>query len=141
MEHERGIINVPIGRHRIHRKKFSIQKDGREAITQYCVVRKYQVLNIKGRRIWISLLELKPKTGRTHQIRVHLASLGHPIMGDFLYGSGKLNKEISKKLLINRQMLHASFLKIKIPEKGEKEFSLDFPDDMARVLSIVKEIL
>ena len=115
---ERGMIEAPIGRHPSNRKKMAVVSRGREARTMYQVVR--YIGNY-------TLLEVKPETGRTHQIRVHLAAIGYPVMGDALYGV--------KSPLLSRQFLHAHRLKIKLPSSGEfKEFMSPLAEDLERVL-------
>lgn len=81
----------------------------------------------------LSLLEVKPLTGRMHQIRVHLKYLGYPIIGDPIYNT-KESREISQKLGLNRQFLHAHKLKIKLPNGSEKEFESKLPNDLLEVL-------
>jgi len=114
---DKGIIDSAIGRHKVHRKKMDTRTlNGREASTEYQVV--YRCKN------W-SYLELWPKTGRTHQIRVHLASIHHPIIGDQLYG-GK-----SADLKIPRHALHAHRLELKHPITGlSLSFQASLPTDM-----------
>lgn len=116
---ETGVIDLPIGRHKIHRKKMAPQKEGgREATTAYEVIARYE---------HFTYLRLYPKTGRTHQIRVHVASLGHPILGDITYG-GKLDE---KYLKMPRQALHAHQLEIIHPLSEEpKIFVSALPPDM-----------
>lgn len=113
-----GVIDLPIGRHKIHRKKMATQKEGgREATTAFEVIARYP---------HFSYLRLFPKTGRTHQIRVHVASLGHPILGDKTYG-GKLEKHMK----MPRQALHAHQLEIRHPISGEpKIFFSSLPQDL-----------
>jgi 23S rRNA pseudouridine1911/1915/1917 synthase len=112
------MIEAPIGRHPSNRKKMAVVSRGREARTMYQVVR--YIGNY-------TLLEVKPETGRTHQIRVHLAAIGYPVMGDALYGV--------KSPLLSRQFLHAHRLKIKLPSSGEfKEFMSPLAEDLERVL-------
>ncbi|MBI5274621.1 MAG: RluA family pseudouridine synthase [Chlamydiales bacterium] len=89
-----GIIHAPIGRHPIKRKEMSIQPDGKEAITDIKIIRSNGQL---------SLIEAKPVTGRTHQIRVHLKHTGHPILGDTTYGLDKWNQ----KHQFFQQLLHS----------------------------------
>jgi 23S rRNA pseudouridine1911/1915/1917 synthase len=116
-----GRIEKPIGRHSVNRKKFTVAVDGREATTDY------KVLKTFGDSY--SLLELTPKTGRTHQIRVHLASIGHPIVGDKLYG-GKSAP---------RMFLHASYLEFTHPEKRERiSFKSELPSDLVAILGKIK---
>jgi len=120
-----GYIEMPIGRHPVHRKKMSVySKKGRDAITTFQVIKEYEIF---------SLLKIQIKTGRTHQIRVHLAHLGHPIIGDTEYGSSKNNRELSDK--VSRQMLHAFSLTILHPITNEKmTFRAKLPDDMRNLL-------
>ena len=114
---DRGLIHTTIGRHKVHRKKMDTRAlNGREASTEYNVVHRC--------KNW-SYLELWPKTGRTHQIRVHLASIHHPVIGDQLYG-GK-----SADLKIPRQALHAHRLDLKHPITGlSLSFQASLPTDM-----------
>ncbi len=115
----RGTINVPIGRHKINRKKMSSNiSQGREAETKYEVIKQ----NNKA-----SLVRLFPKTGRTHQIRVHLASLGYPILGDSLYG-GNPGKELPS---IPRQALHAYQIEFEHPQNNNVlQFQSPLPPDL-----------
>jgi 23S rRNA pseudouridine1911/1915/1917 synthase len=85
-----GIIDAPIARDRIRRQRMAIVAAGRAAMTSYRVVERFRGM---------SLLEVRPKTGRTHQIRVHAAAIGHPIVGDVIYGS--------RSPIVARQFLHA----------------------------------
>jgi RluA family pseudouridine synthase len=85
-----------------------------------------------------TLIEARPLTGRTHQIRVHLAQLGHPVLGDILYGPEKCSESVFRA--IPRQMLHASFLGIEDPDgRGRLELTAPLPEDMKQVLSWLKE--
>lgn len=101
LEKEKGTIKEKIARHPKFRSKFSVSREGREALTNYKVLKRYNNL---------TLVELHPETGRTHQLRVHLSHLGHPIVGDKLYGG---------KMLLNRQFLHASSLELIHPKTRE----------------------
>ena len=117
---EDGIIESPIGRDRSHRERMAVvaEDKGREARTHYHVV-KY-IDNY-------TLLEVRPETGRTHQIRVHLAAIGYPVMGDKVYGM--------KSPYLSRQFLHASYLGFHLPSGGEYvEFTSDLPSDLAQAL-------
>ncbi len=117
--HEEGIIEGPIGRDPQHRKRMAVVAHGREARTRYRVLRE-----IDGR----SLLEVKPETGRTHQIRVHLASIKHPIVGDNLYGR-------RRESALARQFLHAQRLAFKHPRTGQRlELEAPLAADLANYL-------
>ena len=123
-ESKTGIIDVPIGRHKTHRKKMSTHTTaGREAQTRYEVLRQLDSF---------AYLQLFPKTGRTHQIRVHLASIGHPILGDRLYG-GTLGPGYPQ---IERQALHAHRLELTHPDTGKLlQLASPLPPDMATLLA------
>ena len=115
---EEGIIEASIGRDPRDRKRMAVVTGGREARTEYTVI-KY-IDNY-------TLLEVRPKTGRTHQIRVHLAAIGFPIVGDATYGV--------KSDYLSRQFLHAYKLRFKLPSTGEyREFESELPDDLAQAL-------
>ncbi len=116
-----GIIDAPIARHPIYKHKMATGISGRHALTYYKVLE-----YLKDS----SLVEIKPVTGRTHQIRVHMASIGHPVIGDALYGS------ISSH--IARQALHAAQLEFTFDGKLFR-FSREMPEDMAQALAALKE--
>ena len=119
-----GEISLKIGRSESDRKKMSTQvRRGKEAVTRWKVVRRF------GQ---VTLIEAKLGTGRTHQIRVHFSSIGHPVLGDVTYGK-KVEVEIKSKQKIRfpRQMLHAEMLGFTHPATGEYlEFSSPVPEDM-----------
>jgi len=124
---ERGTINAPIGRHPTHRKKMAVlpEGQGRPAITHYEVIERLQ---------GYALLKLNPVTGRTHQIRVHLAHIGYPVVGDAVYGRRK------DALGMSGQALHAASLAFEHPRTRERmQFAAPLPDDMARVLARLRE--
>lgn len=100
---EEGEISVPVGRLNYNRMRFGVVAGGRESITKYKVLHYYT--NPKTKET-LSFVELYPKTGRTHQIRVHLQYLGHPIFGDELYVGRKVSREDRK--VLPRVFLHAS---------------------------------
>ena len=116
-----GTIAAPIGRHPKNRKKMAVVADGREATTRYRVREE-----IAGGQY--SLLEVEPVTGRTHQIRVHLAAVGHPVVGDATYGR--------PSAAVGRQFLHAHKLAFGMPLGGRTvEFESPLPADLREALS------
>jgi len=115
-----GVIEAPIGRHPKDRKKMAVIAGGREATTKYRVREE-----IAGGRY--ALIEVEPVTGRTHQIRVHLAALGHPVVGDATYGR--------RSAVIDRQFLHAHKLAFAMPLGGRVvEFESPLPLDLRMAL-------
>ena len=104
-------INMPIGRSDKDRKKMAVRKDGKEAITHFDIIKRYN---------GYTYLSLKIDTGRTHQIRVHLAEIGYPIVGDAVYSNGK------NPFNVEGQMLHAKSLEFKHPITG-KVLKLEAP--------------
>ncbi|MDH3741917.1 MAG: pseudouridine synthase, partial [Hyphomicrobiales bacterium] len=137
----RGTIDEPIGRHASNRQKMAVSRSptARQAITHYEVVRAFPPDDAPGR---VTQIRCRLETGRTHQIRVHLAHLGHPILGDAVYGSGfkasagKLpHKAQSALTALDRQALHASVLGFEHPASGEiVVFSSDLPDDFRKLV-------
>ena len=115
-----GSIDAPVGRHPKDRKRMAIVENGRAAVTHY------RVLESCGE--W-TLLECRLETGRTHQIRVHFAGIQHPLVGDEVYGWGRL------ELGAQRQMLHAQCLELRHPTSNEEmTFFADIPEDFRLVL-------
>jgi 23S rRNA pseudouridine1911/1915/1917 synthase len=134
--HESGTIDLPISRHPVRRKEMAVSASGgRNALTLW--------RKIADCREGFSLLSVTIKTGRTHQIRVHFSHLGHPIVGDSVYGPGPdtLKKRFLKQnpelvSAVKRQMLHAARIGFAHPkEKVHMEFESPFPEDMQKVLS------
>jgi 23S rRNA pseudouridine1911/1915/1917 synthase len=123
---EEGRIDLPIGRHTRDRKRMSVRaRIAREAQTAWRVTRRFE----RSGRSW---LELRPETGRTHQIRVHLASVGLPIVGDPVYGR---RGGTSAESELDRPALHAAVLAITHPSSGARlRFEAALPEDMARLL-------
>lgn len=126
--HRRGTIDEPIGRHPVHRQRMAVRPRGRTALTRYEVVETWQQ---------VALVRARPATGRTHQIRVHLAALGHPIVGDRLYGRGRDSRAIG----IDRQALHAEAIRFRHPATQEAmHITAPLAADFAAALSTLRDI-
>jgi 23S rRNA pseudouridine1911/1915/1917 synthase len=134
----RGTIDKPIDRHPHARDKMAVRAGGREALTHWQTLERYA--GADGTPV-ASLLVCRLETGRTHQIRVHLAAIGHPLMGDDVYGPGfrtkasRLSPAAAAALrALGRQALHAYLLAIEHPSSGESlEFKSELPADLARL--------
>ncbi len=117
-----AIIDAPIGRDPNDRKRMSIVEDGRAASTHYKTIAAFP---------GYTYTDVRPKTGRTHQIRVHFASIGHPVVGDSLYG-----REDSR---IGRHFLHAAYLEFDHPASGERvQFHSALPADLQSLIDIME---
>ena len=113
-------INMPIGRSTKDRKKMAVRKDGKEAVTHFKVLKRYNKY---------TLLEVKIDTGRTHQIRVHMAEIGHPVVGDMVYSNGK------NEFGVEGQMLHAKSLDFRHPITGKQmHLEAELPEYFEKVL-------
>lgn len=121
-----GLINAPIKRDRNNRIRMNISSQGKAAISSFKVLESF-----KGS----SLLEIEIKTGRTHQIRVHMASIGHPVIGDPVYGDKKLNKEYLEKYGLKRQFLHAKEISF-----NNKAYNAKLKKDLEKALDKLRTI-
>ncbi len=150
VEPDRGLINKPIARDPSNRQRMAVVSGGREALTEYAV---QEVFKVTGNRLQVagsqqpanlqpanlqpatySFVRIYPQTGRTHQIRVHFASIGFPLVGDALYGATR-NNALSKTLT-PRHMLHASELSFEQPSSRKAiKLYAPIPEDMARVIA------
>ena len=129
---EKGEINVPVGRLPWNRKRFGVLSGGRNAITSYRVISNF-IRQIGGSNEILSFVHLYAKTGRTHQIRVHLKYINHPIFADPLYGGRKIAREDRK--LLSRIFLHAKTLKFLDPKTGDElEFESPLPQELSDLL-------
>jgi 23S rRNA pseudouridine1911/1915/1917 synthase len=128
-----GHINFAIGRHPLNRKKMAARFDGgREAVTDWRVIETF------GKRY--SLLEVRPLTGRTHQIRVHLSHIGHPVIGDPVYGKRRKNHHLAMGNV--RLCLHASILSFSHPSTGRfLQFTADMPIEMRELIQQLRSLL
>jgi 23S rRNA pseudouridine1911/1915/1917 synthase len=128
----RGVIEAPIGRDPHARTKFAVREDGRRAITHYRVVEPFPRIAPADTAAPASaaLLRVELETGRTHQIRVHAAAIGHPIIGDEVYGQAYCGQ------IMRRQALHAAELEFTHPFSGEHvRFRAPWPDDFASLVN------
>jgi 23S rRNA pseudouridine1911/1915/1917 synthase len=132
----RGTVDKPIDRHPHARDKMAVRPGGREAVTHWQVVETYA--DTRGKPV-AALVECRLETGRTHQIRVHMAAIGHPLLGDPVYGPGFRTKsallapeaQVALEAL-GRQALHAHILGVEHPASGDYlEFTSGLPDDLA----------
>lgn len=122
-----GTIDAPIGRHPSHSWKFAVVPDGKDSITHYETIEAFR---------GASLLEIHLETGRTHQIRVHMAAHRHPCVGDPLYGA---DPTLSARLGLTRQWLHAHELSFAHPAGGDwVTFRSDYPADLAAALEVLR---
>ena len=124
LPNDRGVIEAPIGRSEKDRKKQAVTAKGKPAVTRFQVLERFGDY---------SLLELQLETGRTHQIRVHMAYIGHPVAGDEVYGPRKTLKG-------HGQFLHAKTLGFTHPKTGETmEFTADIPDVFKQTLEKLRK--
>jgi 23S rRNA pseudouridine1911/1915/1917 synthase len=124
VEEDEGTVDAPIGRHPRHPHMRAVRPDGEPAVTRFRVVERFPRA---------TLLELELETGRTHQIRVHMAHAGHPVLGDRQYGR-------AGAALINRQALHASRLSFDHPSSGERlTFDAPLPEDITSAIERLRE--
>lgn len=134
-----GTVDEPIGRHPVHRKRMAVVPNGKPAITHYRVEQRYRAH---------SLLRVKLETGRTHQIRVHMSHINHPLVGDPVYGGRlKLPRDCSEELAqvlrnFKRQALHATVLGLTHPTSGEwMQWQRDVPQDMVELITVLTKDL
>lgn len=134
-----GTVNAPIGRHPADRKKMAVIKGqgrSRDAITDYKVEKR---LRSREGELF-SLVSCRLHTGRTHQIRVHMAYLSHPVAGDETYGGGRTRFERANAALLDGQALHAKKLSFRHPRTGETvTFECELPDGMKKALEKLTE--
>ena len=131
-----GTIDEPIGRHRSQRTKMAVRSDGRPSVTHYRLMKRFRAH---------TLLHVQLESGRTHQIRVHLAHIGYPVVGDPVYGGRRRFPAAASPALIaeleafTRQALHAARLKLAHPTTGkEVEWEAPLPADMAHLIAVLE---
>lgn len=132
-----GTVDAPMGRHPMQRKRMAVIETGKPAVTHYRIAEKYRAH---------TRLKIRLETGRTHQIRVHMAHIRHPIVGDSVYGGRiQLSKGMTPELIqtlrrSKRQALHAFALGFVHPVSNEfVRFEIELPDDMKHLISVLKE--
>lgn len=138
-----GSVDAPLDRHPSDRERMAVRKGGREAITHW---RRLETFADRHGRPVASLIACQLETGRTHQIRVHMAHIGHPLLGDPVYGPGYRTKAATLDdasqaalLALNRQALHAHLLGFNHPKTGEAmQFSSEPPADFAALLEALR---
>ncbi len=135
MREEEGTVSLPIGRHPVDRKKMAVIRDSlhsaKEAVTHYTVIERFG---------GVSYLSLRLETGRTHQIRVHMSALGHPLLGDAVYGGMTSAFEKKHARLLDGQALHAKRISFIHPSTGERlTLECPLPDSFERLLAILRE--
>jgi 23S rRNA pseudouridine1911/1915/1917 synthase len=130
----RGVIEVPVGRLPWRRDRFGVLPGGRASLTEYTLIDLY-----KKESEYFSLVSLNPKTGRTHQIRIHLKYLGHPIVSDDFYAGRKTSRK--DRVWCPRLFLHAAKIEFTHPATSEKlSFTSDLPPDLEKVLHQLEKI-
>lgn len=142
MSKEQGTINSPISRDVLRRERMTTRRSqGRAAVTHWKVLERYE-----GKQGKFSLLEVKIETGRTHQIRVHLSSVGHPVAGDTLYGAPRATREpgylgtASKSASLGRHFLHSSGLQFQHPIKNTRlSFDQPLPAELEAFLRYIRD--
>ena len=123
-----GTIDAPIGRHPKADYKFAVMADGRHSVTHYETLEAHR---------FASLLEVHLETGRTHQIRVHMAALKHPCVADLTYGA---DPSLAKRVGLERQWLHAVRLGFEHPDTGKQvEYESEYPEDLAHALEVIRD--
>lgn len=140
IKEDSGTIDRPIGRHPTDRKRMAVITDkgarAREAITHFNVLERYTVCQ---QRFTYVICQLE--TGRTHQIRVHMSSTGHPLMGDTVYGGGRTKFEAQNSALISGQCLHAKRLELVHPRTGERMvFECELESGMSRLIEKLRNV-
>jgi 23S rRNA pseudouridine1911/1915/1917 synthase len=124
----RGTVDAPIGRNPRYDHRFAVMADGRHSVTHYETLEAHR---------FASLLEVHLETGRTHQIRVHMAALKHPCVGDLTYGA---DPSLARRLGLRRQWLHATRLGFEHPSTGEHvEFTSAYPADLQHALDVIRD--
>lgn len=130
-----GEINAPVGRLPWNREHFGVVPGGKDALTAYRVISHHEFTTPEGQKEKMTLVAVFPHTGRTHQIRVHMKYINHPLVGDYLYAGRKTSRE--DRVWAPRVMLHAWKLSCSHPQTGNAlDFESPMPDDMRSIISV-----
>jgi 23S rRNA pseudouridine1911/1915/1917 synthase len=124
----RGTIEAPIGRSSKDRKRMAVTSEAKGKMG----VTKYEVIKYFGDYTYVKVLLL---TGRTHQIRVHFSEIGHPLVGDKVYGNRRKNNIFKEEYGLERQFLHSGEIEVELPNKQKKHFKAELPNDLKDILS------
>ncbi len=137
LKQKQGMIDLPIGRDLRNRKRMAINSiNGRDARTEFVVNNQWSLGKGLG---YVSLIDIKLLTGRTHQIRVHFKAINHPLVGDETYGFSKINAYFGKTFDLKRQFLHAYSLEFSHPRTNQKlSFKSELPIDLRSVVEQLK---
>ncbi len=130
IEEDEATIDAPIGRDPANRLRMAAVRSGKDAVSHFTVRQRFANA---------TLLDVQIETGRTHQIRVHLAMIGAPVLGDSLYASAKA-RQVANDLGIKRQFLHASSLSVRLPDGETHTFTAPLPDDMCDTIAQLEEV-
>lgn len=125
IEEDEATIDAPIGRDPANRLRMAAVRSGKDAVSHFTVRQRFP---------GATLLNVQIETGRTHQIRVHLAMIGHPVLGDNLYANGK-SRQVASDLGIKRQQLHASSLTVRLPDGEMHTYTAPLAPDIAETLA------
>ena len=132
LKNDEGTVDAPIGRSPADRKKMAVVPGGRHAVTHYTVLERFP---------GFTYVRLRLETGRTHQIRVHMSHIGHPLLGDEVYGGGRTPFEKKHAALIDGQCLHAGTLVFRHPTTGEEvTVTSPLPADFSHLLDILRTL-
>lgn len=129
LEQNKATIEAPIGRSKVSDFRFTVTKNGRPAVTHWDVLERFGIA---------TLVSVNLETGRTHQIRVHFSSIGHPLVADKMYGA---NPKLAEKLELQRQWLHSTKLEFKHPRTGKLvKLESEYPLDLQHALQAVRQL-
>jgi len=151
---DEDVIDAPIGKHPKFREKYAVHRRTgkpcpaatKDAVTRYKVLERFR--NVGQSAAAFTLVELYPRTGRTHQLRVHMACMGHPIVGDRMYGGGPVYRsqlagraDVAEGPLIGRQALHAHTIEFSHPRTNEPiSLEAPWPDDFTETLAVLRQL-